>query len=113
MITNKSITYYHKTLNNKTKLEEWTKTLFSNVWAFREKGSINDSGYEKKGKVEIRIPMEYVNDTTIFQLGDIIAIGSFGDITKQKDLEGKEFYNVTNIKINDFGNNPHIHLGGK
>lgn len=49
----------------------------------------------------------------IFSIGDIIAIGHQDDIQKQSDLQGKEFYNVTTVNINNFGNNPHIHLGGK
>ena len=44
--------------------------------------------------------------------GDIICKGNIEtNITKQSDLE--ESYNITSININDFGNEPHIHLGGK
>lgn len=113
MITNKAITYYHKVLNNTTKLEEWTKVVFDNVWLFGGKGSSINKGYENANDVDIRIPMEYVFDTTIFNIGDIVAVGEQEDISKQSDLKGKEFYNITSININDFGNNPHIHLGGK
>ena len=49
----------------------------------------------------------------IFSIGDIIVIGHQDDIERQSDLQGKEFYNVTSVNINNFGNNPHIHLGGK
>ena len=34
MITNKSITYYHKIFNNQTKLEEWDRYIFDSVWFF-------------------------------------------------------------------------------
>ena len=112
MITNGSITYYHKTLNN-NKLPIWNKYVFESVWHFGGKGSSINKGYENANDVDIRIPMEYVSDTSIFQIGDIIAIGEQGNITKQSDLNGKEYYNVTSININNFGNNPHIHLGGK
>ena len=57
-----------------------------------------------------------VERTTIketFSIGDIIAIGEQPEIEKQKDLKDVEYYNVTSINVNDFGNNPHIHLGGK
>ena len=47
------------------------------------------------------------------EIGDIIAIGTQPQISKQSDLQGKEFYNVTSITINEYGNNPHVHLGGK
>ena len=113
MITNKKITYYHKVLNNITKLEEWTKVVFDNVWLFGGKGSSINKGYENANDVDIRIPMEYVSDTTIFNIGDIVAVGEQENISKQSDLKGKEFYNITSININDFGYNPHIHLGGK
>jgi len=113
MITNKKITYYHKILNNTTKLYEWSRVLFENVWVFGGKGSSINAGYENANDVNVRIPMEYVQDTSIFQIGDIIAIGEQENISKQSELDGKEFYNVTSININDFGNNPHIHLGGK
>lgn len=113
MITNNSITYYHKTLNDITHLEEWNRILFSDVWAFGGKGSSINKGYENANDINVRIPMKYVNDKNIFQIGDIIAIGEQGNISKQSDLNGTEFYNVTSININSFGNNPHIHLGGK
>ena len=44
--------------------------------------------------------------------GDIICKGNVqNEITKQSDLE--ESYNITSININNIGNEPHIHLGGK
>ena len=44
--------------------------------------------------------------------GDIICKGDIEtDITKQSDLE--ESYNITSIITSNFGNEPHIHLGGK
>lgn len=112
MITITSITYYHKTLNNK-KLEVWEKHTFNKVWAFGGKNANTNSGYENANNVNIRIPMEYVQDKSIFSIGDIVVIGIHGDITKQSDLQGQEFYNVTSINVNDFGNNPHVHLGGR
>ena len=113
MITNKSITYYHKVLNPETRLEEWQKSIFSKVWLFGGKGSTINNGYENANNVKVRIPMMYVKDTSIFSIGDIVAVGKQNDISSQSDLEGIEFYNVTSVNINNFGNNPHIHLGGK
>lgn len=113
MITNNKITYYHKVLNNTTHLEEWSRVLFENVWIFGGKGSNINKGYENANDVNVRIPMMYVTDTDLFQIGDIVALGEQGDITKQSDLDGKDFYNVTSIRVNDFGSNPHIHLGGE
>lgn len=112
MITNKAITYYHKTLNE-NKLEQWTKTVFENVWVFGGKGSSINKGYDNANDVNVRIPMELVENTDLFKIGDIVAIGIQGNITKQSDLKGIEFYNITSININNFGNNPHVHLGGR
>ena len=112
MITNKSITYYHKSLDA-NKLETWTRYVFNDVWAFGGKGSGINKGYVNANDVEVRIPIEYVDNKELFSIDDIIAIGIHGDIDKQSDLKGIEFYNVTSINVNDFGNNPHIHLGGK
>lgn len=111
MITNNIITYYHK-VPTEDKLYKWDKTIFEKVWLFARKGSSINKGYENSNDVNVRIPIEYVKDTT-FSIGDIIAVGKQADIQKQSDLEGVEFYNVTSVTINDFGNNPHVHLGGK
>lgn len=113
MITNGSITYYKKKLNPLTRLEEWQKYYFDDVWIFGGKGSSINKGYDNANDVNVRISMEYVTDTSIFKIGDIVAIGVQDDITSQSDLNGKEYYNITSININDFGNSPHIHLGGK
>ena len=113
MITNNKITYYHKILNNTTKLYEWSRVLFEDVWVFGGEGSNINKGYENANDVNVRIPLEDVSDTSIFAIGDIVAVGEQENITKQSDLDGKEYYNITSININNFGNNPHIHLGGK
>lgn len=112
MITNKSITYYHK-VYDENKLEKWNKYIFEKVWAFGGKGSGLYAGYENANDINVRIPIEYVDNKEIFKIGDIVAIGEQPDIEKQSDLQGKEFYNVTSITINEYGNNPHVHLGGK
>ena len=120
MITNGSITYYHKTLDN-NKLPVWNRYVFENVWHFGGKGSNINKGYENANDVNIRIPIEYVDNKDLFTIGDIIAIGIQPNIEKQSDFKffcltiklWKEFYNVTSITINEYGNNPHVHLGGK
>ena len=113
MISNNTITYYHKILNNTTRLEEWSKLIIKDIWVFGGQGSSINKGYVDANNIDVRIPIEKVNDITIFNIGDIIAIGEQEDITEQSDLEGIEHYNVTSVNINNFGHNPHIHLGGK
>lgn len=113
MLTNKKITYYHKAFNQQTRLEEWQKTVFEKVWLFGGKGSSINKGYENANDVDVRIAMEYVTNEMQFSIGDIIAVGEQPEIQKQTDLDGVEFYNVTSVNINNFGNSPHVHLGGK
>ena len=133
MITNKTITYYKKELDE-NKLPVWIPIVFDKVWIFGGKGSSINKGYENANDVDVRIPMEYIDDVSIFKIGDLIAIGTpefdlypdnalrikqdlilaiQDNIIKQSQLNGYYFYNITSININDFGNNPHVHLGGK
>jgi hypothetical protein len=114
MITNSSLTIYHKDgLDVSTHLEKWTRYNYDKVWYFGGKGASINKGYDNANDVEIRIP--YGNlDITKFALGDIIVKGTLDfDIDTQKDLKNYEIYNITSIKNNTFGNNPHIHIGGK
>ena len=115
MITNASLTHYHKTLDETTRLEKWIRYNYDNVWFFGGKGSSINKGYENANDVDVRIPYNK-NDIDISNLaiGDIIIKGALNtDITTQQDLKNYEVYNITSINDNNFGINPHIHLGGK
>ena len=115
MITNASLTHYHKTLDETTRLEKWIRYNYENVWFFGGKGSSINKGYENANDVNARIPYDK-NDIDINNLaiGDIIIKGTLStDITTQQDLKNYEVYNITSINDNNFGINKHIHLGGK
>jgi hypothetical protein len=114
MITNSSLTIYHKDgLDVSTHLEKWTRYNYDKVWYFGGKGASINKGYDNANDVEIRIPYGDL-DITKFALGDIIVKGTLDfDINTQKDLKNYDIYNITSIKNNTFGNNPHIHIGGK
>ena len=115
MITNASLTHYHKTLDEATRLEKWIRYNYDNVWWFGGKGSSINKGYENANDVNVRIPYDK-NDIDINNLaiGDIIVKGTLNtDITTQQDLKNYEVYNITSINDNNFGINRHIHLGGK
>ena len=115
MITNASLTHYHKTIDNETRLEKWIRYNYENVWFFGGKGSSINKGYENANDVDVRIPYDK-NDIDISNLaiGDIVIKGTIDiDITTQQDLKKYEVYNITSINDNNFGVNPHIHLGGK
>lgn len=114
MITNSSLTIYHKDgLDVSTHLEKWTRYNYDKVWYFGGRGASINKGYDNANDVEIRIP--YGNlDITKFALGDIIVKGTLDfNINTQKDLKNYDIYNITSINDNNFGNNPHIHIGGK
>ena len=117
MITNSSITIYHMSgLDVTTHLEKWTRYNYSNVWFFGGKGASINKGYENANDVEIRIPYDSNENLDInnFAIGDIIVQSTLNtDIETQDDLSGYLIYNITSIKNNNFGNNQHIHLGGK
>ena len=115
MITNASLTHYHKTLDETTRLEKWIRYNYEGVWWFGGKGSSINKGYENANDVDVRIPYDKNNiDISNLAIGDIIIKGTLEtDITTQQDLNNYEVYNITSINDNNFGINPHIHLGGK
>lgn len=114
MISNSDVTIYHKTFNPLSRLEGWTRHNYSNIWFFGGKGASVYKGYDNANNVEIRIPLTESIDVSNFSIGDIIVKGTLAtDINTQQDLKNYDIYNITSIKVNDFGNSPHIHLGGK
>lgn len=115
MITNNSITVYHKSgLDVSTRLEKWTRYNYNNVWFFGGKGAGINKGYDNANDVQIRIPYDDNLDISNFAIGDIVVEGTLNtDIETQQDLDDYNVYNITSINDNNFGNNPHIHIGGK
>jgi len=117
MITNSSITIYHQNgLDVSTHLEKWKRYNYDKVWFFGGKGASINKGYDNANDVEIRIPYAHNSSLNIgnFSIGDIVVQGTLNiDIEKQQDLSNYLIYNITSINDNNFGNNPHIHLGGK
>ena len=114
MIINSSLTVYHKDFDENARLEIWTRYNYDKVWFFGGKGAGINKGYDNANDVQIRIP--YDNNLKIgnFSIGDIVVQGTLTeDIQTQQDLEEHLIYNITSINDNNFGNNPHIHLGGK
>lgn len=116
MITNSELTIYHKGFDVQTRLETYTRFNYSKVWFFGGKGARFNEGINDKNDVQIRIPYNKNSNLNVnnFAVGDIIVKGTLNiDISTQQDLDGYEIYNITSITNNDFGNNQHIHLGGK
>lgn len=116
MITNSSLTIYHKELNEETRLETWQRFNYENVWFFGGKGASINKGYDNANDVEIRLPYNKNNNLNInnFSIGDIIVQGTIDlQINTQQDLKDYLIYNITSIQNNNFGNSKHIHIGGK
>ena len=116
MITNSPLTIYHKSFDNNTKLDIWTRNNYSNVWVFGGKGASINKGYDNANDIEIRIP--YLKNGGLkesdFAIGDIIVPSALDfNITTQQDLKNYQIYNITSIKNNTFGSQPHLHIGGK
>ena len=116
MLTNSDMTLYHKVLDTETRLEKWERYYIEKVWWYGGKGANTQTGYENANDVQIRIPYKSNENLNIanFSIGDIVCKGNIEKtITSQSELNGVEFYNITAISNNTFGNNQHIHLGGK
>ena len=115
MITNSSLTIYHKVYDEVTRLDKWKRYNYEKVWFFGGKGASVNKGYDNANDVDIRIPYMLNNiDIANIQIGDILVKGNLTtEINTQQDLVRHEVYNITSINDNEFGNNPHIHIGGK
>lgn len=116
MLVNSSLTVYHKVLDEDTRLEQWIRYNYDNVWWFGGKGASINKGYDNANDVKIRVPYDINKELDInnFAIGDILIKGTLDiDIQTQQDLSNYEIYNITSINNNTFGNNQHIHIGGK
>lgn len=115
MLTNSSLTIYHKYLDETTRLEKWARHNYNKIWWFGGRGAGINKGYDNANDVEIRIPFDKnIVDTSSIQIGDILVKGTLTtDINSQQDLSNYEVYNITSININNFGGNKHIHIGGR
>lgn len=121
MITNASLTLYHKGFDESTRLEKWVRFNYGDdttntIWWFGGKGANTNKGYENANDVQIRIPYDLNSELNIndFSIGDIVVKGYItDDIETQQDLQDYDVYNITAINNNDFGNTKHIHLSGR
>ena len=116
MLTNSSLTVYHKKYDDEQRLETWERFNYDKVWWFGGKSANVEIGYENTNDVQIRVPFGFNSNLNIgnFSIGDIVVKGTLNiDIETQQDLSNYDVYNITSIRNNDFGRNKHIHIGGK
>ena len=114
MLTNSSLTIYHKSFDENARLEKWIRYNYGKVWFFGGKGASINKGYVDGNDVQIRIPYDTpLLDIKNFSIGDIIVQGTITkDIDTQEELSDYLTYNITSINDNNFGIK-HIHIGGK
>ena len=116
MITNGSLTIFHKGFDTTTRLEKWIRFNYSNVWFFsKEKASLNE-GINNANIFDCRIPYDKnANlDAKNFAKGDIVVNETINyDINSDDDLTDFVTYNITSITNANFGERPHIHIGGE
>lgn len=113
MLVNSSLTVYHKVSDNHD--YKWVRYNYDNIWWFGGKGSSLNKGYDNANDVQIRIPYDLNPklDYNNFGIGDILVKGTINNnITSESDIES-EYYNITSLNNNTFGNNKHIHISGK
>ena len=96
MLVNSGLTVYHKWYDEDERLEKWKRFNYISAWWFGGKGAGINKGYENANDVQIRIPYDMNNnlDFKNFAIGESI-------------------YKITALINNTFGNNPHIHIGGR
>ena len=90
MITNSSLTVYHKDgLDVATHFEKWTRYNYDKVWFFGGKGAGINKGYDNANDVEIRLPYDSNANLDIsnFAIGDIIVKGAL-DIDPRNQVVG-------------------------
>ena len=115
MITNSSLTIYHKYFDKVSRLDKWKRQEVQKIWWYGGKGANYNKGLENANEVKIRIPKD-INDLSDLEveIGDILVKDIIDkEISMQSDLKSYETYNITSIIDNDTGLNKHIHIEGK
>ena len=116
MITNGSLTIFHKGFDTETRLEKWIRFNYDKVWFFGGEGAGINKGYDNANNFDFRIPYDqYENlDVKNFAKGDIVINDTINyDITDDSELDDFKKFNITSINDNNFGEHQHIHIGGK
>ena len=110
MLTNESITIYHRV---KKRNEAYVKVEYENVWWYGNKNVSLNKGLVEANDVTVRIPYNQ-NEIDIEKIkdGDFLVQGTgFSDITAPSDL--KEYYVINSVTNNTVGSEPHVRIGAK
>lgn len=111
VITNADVTVYRKAYDPKTRLDSWEREYVPAAWWYKsEQSSVDADGMHRADTITIRIPDLSVKVAK----EDMIVRGKCElDITTPKDLEGLEYCKVMSANYNNFGDTPHIRIGGQ
>lgn len=116
MITNGSLTVFHYGFDSETRMEKLIRFNYENVWFFGGEGAGINKGYDNANDFDCRIPYEKNENLNAnnFAKGDIVINDTINyDITDESELDDFQKFNIASINDNNFGERPHIHIGGK
>ena len=106
MLTNSDCTIYSRIYDPVNGYDVLKKQYVSKCWWFEEaKGSVTKNGLESKDRLIVRIPELFID----IKKDDIIVKGKC-DVSADtiKDFAGHEFFKVTAVNYNMFGECQHI-----
>ena len=69
MITNSSLTIYHKVYDEVTRLDKWKRYNYEKVWFFGGKGASVNKGYDNANDVDIRTLERHARQVILRGLG--------------------------------------------
>lgn len=111
MLTNASATLYRRIFDPKTRLDKWERVFIPAVWWFRsESSSVDSEGMHRADNITVRIPDMSVR----IKKEDVLVKGECNvEIEKPSDLHEVEAIKVMAVNYNNFGDTPHIKVGGQ
>lgn len=111
VITNADVTVYRRIYDPQTRYDSWEREYVPAVWWFKdEQSSVDAEGMHRADNIAIRIPDISVQ----VKKEDIVVKGRCeAEIVTPEDLEGWEYCKVLSVNYNDFGDTPHIKIGGQ
>lgn len=115
-MNNTSITIYHKEIDEKSRLEKWTRYNYSKAWFFGNESVVQNNGFENSNNMDARLFYSENENLNIvnFSNTDILVKGTIKkDIQSISELSEYTVYTILSIKNNNFGTKPHIHLKGQ
>ena len=110
MITNSDATLYRRKYNVAINGDEWERVYIPDLWWYAEEDSVvTTDGLKSVNKYTVRIP-----DTDIQMKKDDYLVKGNADVMMEtiSDLKGLHFFKVISANYADYGENPHILVGG-